>query len=64
MVKLRLEIKKKKKKEMIQTNCLLCFNAKSFINGLVHVNIKRSVFCSFHYNSFWGGGLIFKGDSF
>ena len=55
---------------MVQTNCLLYFNAKSFIkmkiflgevklgitkinfNGLVEVNIKRSVFWSFRINSF------------
>ena len=66
---------------MVQTNCLLCFNAKSFIkmktflgevkfgitkinfNGLVQVNIKRSVFGVFAL-IFFEGGLIFKGNSF
>ena len=63
-------IRDKKKKEIGQTNCLLCFNAKSFIkmkiflgevklgitkinfNGLVQVNIRRSVFWSFRVNFF------------
>ena len=55
---------------MVQTNYLLCFNAKSFVkmkiflgevkfgiskinfNGLVQVNIKRSVFWSFRIDFF------------